>query len=100
MKVVRDVKASQKKVEHLSRAAPAANLLLPPSDPYDCILFSLLFCTHSGDLSKVQWPAALKELNLNDCGQMTGSFQPLAANEHQQTTSRAAPSRKPSSSSS
>ena len=34
---MRDVKASQKMVEHLSRAAPAANLLLPLSDSCDGI---------------------------------------------------------------
>ena len=78
---------AQRTQSNTSRAAPAANLLLPPSDPYDG--FSLLWalCTHSGDLSKMQWPAALQELNLEWCRQITGAFQPhCAPNEHHRTS--------------
>ena len=31
----------------------------------------MALCAHSGDLSKVQWPAALEELNLDICEQIT-----------------------------
>ena len=47
---------------------------------------------HSGDLSKVQWPAALKELDLSFCKQITSAFQPhLSPNEHERTTSPVRP---------
>ena len=33
----------------------------------------------SGDLSKVQWPAALQSLDLMSCGKVHGTFQPRLA---------------------
>ena len=88
------------------RAAPAANLLLPLSNSCDMVfLLFLALCTHSGDLSKVQWPASLQEFILYECRKVEGKFlprltpfaPPTNTNEHPPPCG---PSRKPPYSSS
>ena len=58
----------------------------------------------AGDLSKVQWPAALQELDLQYCEKMKGAFQPRLASFVRPTNTieqplPCGPSRKPPNSS-
>ena len=86
VRVVHGVKRDQKKEEQLSRVAPAASLLIPQFSRAPLL-------SPAGDLSKVQWPAALQYLNLDRCYHIEGRFQPRLntlvpptnTNEHDRT---------------